>query len=173
MNLRTSLVVAAVTLTLAGCGGGDSSTTTAADPSPSSSATASQPSEAASGGPAIAPGTYTRNVSVKEVRALDLKPSDLQDVVGPDGTGMVAYKFEEAVWTEYHGPSEDRLERGSFGTHHYDDDGMLVISETCCGDSLLTWETDGSTLTMTLESSEVEVTPVDHLMRDGVYTKSD
>ena len=173
MNLRTSLAVAAVALTLAGCGGGDSSTTTTTDPSPSSSSTASQPSEAAYDGPTIVPGTYTKSVSITEVRALGLKPSDVQDLVGSGGTGLVAYKFEEAVWTEYHGPSEDRLERGSFGTHHYDEDGMLVISETCCGDSLLTWETDGSTLTMTLESSAVEVTPVDHLMRDGVYTKSD
>jgi len=171
MNLLTVTSVAAVALTLAGCGSGGSSAT-AEKPSPSSSTTASPPSEASYDGPAIAAGTYTKRVSRKDVKALGQDPAYFPDVLGPDGTGLVVYKFEEGAWTEYHGPNKDALERGSYGTHSYDEDGMLVFTETCCGDSLLTWESDASTLTMTLESSDVALTPIDHLMRDGVYTKT-
>jgi hypothetical protein len=170
MNRRLLLAAAVVSLVLAGCGG--ENTSTVGDPRPSSSSAASQPSEAAHDGPAIEPGTYTRTVSTKDVTALGQDPAAFPDLLGANGKGLVAYKFEEGAWTEYHGPNEEQLERGSFGTLHYDQDGKLVLSEACCGDSLLTWQSDGSTLKMTLESSAIAVTPIDHLMRDGVYTKT-
>ena len=170
MNLPSLLAAGAVSLLLAGCGGQDS--TTDADPSPSTSSAAPQPSEAAYEGPAIEPGTYTRTISTKDIKALGQNPAAFPDVLGANGKGLVVYKFEESAWTEYHGPRDDQLERGSFGTHHYDEDGRLVFSEACCGDSFLTWQSDGSTLSMTLETGAIAVTPIDHLMRDGVYTRT-
>ena len=86
---------------------------------------------------------------------------------------MVVYKFADGVWTQYSGSTQDQLDPGSDGTHHYDDDGNLVLSEQCCGDSTLTWSWDGTQLTMALASGDQPLLPIDHLMRDGLYTKTE
>ena len=174
MDVQLASAAATFALTasflLAGCDA--QAPATAPDPRPSSSAAGTpSSSEAAYDGPAIEPGTYTRKVSVKDVKALGQDPSMLPDLLGPDGKGLVVYKFEGSAWTEFHGPDDDQLERGSFGSHRYDENGHLVLSEPCCGESVLVWNSDGSTLHMKLQNGATEPTPIDHLMRDGVYTK--
>ena len=77
----------------------------------------------------------------------------------------MVYKFAQDEWTQFSGPDADHLLPGSFGTQTYDEDGNLVISEPCCGDSTLTWSWDGRALKMVMiKSPIVKVVPMDHLM---------
>jgi hypothetical protein len=168
MRTRTAIALASAALTLAACGSDDAS-------SPTPAAAGSGMSDAASyDGPTIPAGTYTKTFTRADVKRLGLTDDDLDPgQLGRDGTGLVVYKFSGSDWTEWSGPDEASIDVGSSGTHAYDDDGNLVFSEPCCGDSVLSWSLEDGQLTMTLLSGEVPVLPIDHLMRDGVYEKTE
>lgn len=163
MKSRTLLVTAALLLPTTACGTtSDSSTPSAAPSTPDTTGSANDAKT-------IPSGVYEKTVTEKDVQDVGVDPGGI--AFSPDGTALVVYKFADGVWTQFSGPTEDQLDPGSDGTHHYDD-GNLVLSEECCGDSILTWSWDGTKLTMALETGDQPFLPIDHLMRDGTYTKT-
>ena len=181
MRSLVALAIGSAALTLAACGAGSSSGPDVTLPSGTGTAvSASTAAEApAYDGPTIPTGAYTKEVTLKQIHRLgiELGVDDVMkfdpDQLSADGTGLVVYKFAQDEWTQFSGPDADHLLPGSFGTQTYDEDGNLVISEPCCGDSTLTWSWDGRALKMVMiKSPIVKVVPMDHLMRDGTYTKT-
>ncbi|MGN6577547.1 MAG: hypothetical protein ACTHKG_17890 [Nocardioides sp.] len=171
------LVVALVTAlaAMAGCTSG----TEPADPAGAavsasvsgSASTAVVAEEERYRGPTIPDGVYRKKITKRQVRTLGIDPAEIASGFSARASALVVYKFAHPAWTQFEGPAEAQLSSGSRGTLRYENGRRLVLSEDCCGDSVLTWRWDGTRLTLKLRSGENGILPMDHLMRDGVYTK--
>ena len=177
MKSVIAMAIGSAALTLAACSTGGSSGSAGTPPTSAAVTSSAATTEAAYDGPTIPAGSYTKEITRKDLRRLGIRVGTGPDEFDPvqfsaAGTALVVYKFAQDEWTQFSGPDAGHLLPASNGTHTYDADGNLVVSEPCCGDSTLTWNWDGTTLTMTLKSWDMPPVPMDHLMRDGTYTKT-
>ncbi|HEY3014151.1 MAG TPA: hypothetical protein VGJ41_03520 [Nocardioides sp.] len=173
--MKTLIVIAltAITASLAACSSDDTSRGVADQSTPPASATESTSSEgtqATYDGPTIPEGAYRKEVTRDDIKKAGLSPADFDYRTWPREHAIVTYRFEGDSWTQFWGFSESTLTPGSSGTLSYDNRGRLILSEPCCGETVIRWKRTGGKLTMKVTGPEAALAdPMGKIMRDGTY----
>lgn len=168
----TAMVVAILAASLTGCSSDPPDHAGSSADSSMSSATSTQSPEAGYDGPTIPAGVYTKTFDKAHVDKLGLT-GVYDGGFNADGASMVVYKFDDGTWSESSGGTDRQLEVGSHGEYTFAHDGDLVLNETCCGDTELTWSLEGDQLTLKAVGPDAALAdPMTKLMRDGTYTRT-
>ena len=177
--MKSAIVLALMaTASLAACSSNDSTSDRAdqsSGPAPTTASASSDATAAAYEGATIPEGTYRKEVTRADIEKAGLSPADFDYGNWPRGrNGIVTYRFQGDSWTQFGAFSESSLTPGSSGTLAYDDKGRLVLSEQCCGDTIIRRKVAGESLTLKVVGPEAALAdPATKIMRDGTYAGPD
>jgi hypothetical protein len=143
------LAVAAVTIVALTACGSDSSHHADGTGRVRSSATSSPSTEASAWtGPRIPDGEYRQLLTRKTLKKHGITQSPRELQWAPNGTLTDLLRINGNYWAQFENENGGAPSVGSSGGLSYDEQGRLVQTEDCCGESRYIWTLQGDNLTI-------------------------